>query len=61
MGPSRDRRRRGTEQKGEIDMDETRKQFIEPEIVKHDETMADVTAMSLPVGSDATIGDLTTQ
>jgi hypothetical protein len=42
-------------------MDETRKQFTEPEIVKYDETMAEVTAMSLPIGSDATIGDLTTQ
>jgi hypothetical protein len=49
------------QQKGEIDMDGTRKQFAEPEVVKHDETMADVTAMTIPIGSDATIGDLTTQ
>lgn len=42
-------------------MDETRKQFVEPEVVKHDETMADVTAMAIPIGSDATIGDLTSE
>jgi hypothetical protein len=35
-------------------MDETRKQFIEPEIVKHEEKMADVT-MQIGSESDSTI------
>jgi len=44
------------EQRGEIDMDETRKQFIEPEILKHDEKMADVT-MQIGSEPDATIAE----
>jgi len=37
-------------------MEDARKQFVEPEIVKHEEKMADVTAVS-PIGSDGTVAD----
>jgi len=40
-------------------MDETRKDFVEPEIVKHDETVADVTMQV--IGSDATTVDGTVE
>jgi len=35
-------------------MDETRKEFVEPEIVKHEQKMADVT-MQIGSEADATI------
>ena len=36
-------------------MPEDREQFVEPEIVKHAEKLADVTAMPIGYGDDAAI------
>jgi hypothetical protein len=40
-------------------MEDSRKQFVEPEVVKHEEKMADVTAVPGPIGSDGSVDDST--
>jgi hypothetical protein len=49
------RRRSGIAAERRQRMEEARRQYVEPEIVKHEEKIADVTAVQC--GSDPTIGD----
>ena len=42
-------------------MEQVRKQFVEPEIIKHDEKMAELTGVPSIGSPDGTVDDISTQ